>query len=588
MKVAIYARVSTEEQRERQSIDTQKYEAERHCIRENITVAGFYLDDGVSGSTALASRPDGARLLADARAGQFDAVLVYMYDRLARDVYEGLTAARTLKGYGVRPISILEPYDINTPEGEYQFVQSLNNAQLWKAQYVRRSIDGTNRLARDGQWMGGIRPYGYRVEGADRKARLAPSEEPIPGLTLSEGAIVRMIYAWLSDEGRSCVWIADQLTGMGVPPAYVADGREAKQRNTRAARTAGIWRPSRVRNLVVNTTYKGVHRYGKRSAAAGREVIEREVPALVPEEVWERAQETLRRNQLMSSKNAKRQYLLRGLMKCGLCGLTYIGTGYPLKKRVGGKDVPTGEAKSYYVCNGKHGARGIYGDRGQRCPSKAVPGAIEDAIWGEVEASLRNPGEVLARLQDRMAERTGDAGQLRQRAADIGQAMRDKSKERDIVVSLFRRGRIDETALDRQLDLIQQEEAALKEEAARLTRQAQGAEEAGAQLRSAEDLLRELSRRLDAPLTWELKRQLIETLVEGIVVETEGDEAAPQHQKRAVVTARYRFGGQHKAEVPEVDTRTGVRACDCLGIESVFAVRARGGVMAARTGAGAG
>jgi len=78
----------------------------------------------------------------------------------------------------------------------------------------------------------------------------------------------------------------------------------------------------------VNTTYKGVHQYGKRSKRR-REIIERQVPAIVTVEIWERAQQVLRENMLFSARNAKRKYLLRGLIKCGLCGLTYIGTSYP-------------------------------------------------------------------------------------------------------------------------------------------------------------------------------------------------------------------------------------------------------------------
>lgn len=555
MKVAVYCRVSTEEQRERQTIDSQRYEADRHCTRDGITIVDFYLDDGVSGSTAFASRPEGGRLLADAKAGKFEAVLVYMYDRLARDVYEGLQAARTLKAYGVRPISILEPYDINTPEGEYQFIQSLNNAQLWKAQYVRRSMDASNRLAREGQWMGGIRPFGYRVEGVDRKARIITSEDPIPGLELSEADVVRGIYQWLADEGRSCVWIADRLTEMGVPPAYAADGREIK-RNTRKTQTAGIWRPSRIRNLVTNTVYKGVHQYGKR-ASKQREIIEREVPALVPADVWERAQETLRRNQLMSARNAKRQYLLRGLIKCDLCGLTYVGTGYPVKKRVEGKDVPTGADKFYYVCNGKHGARGVYGLNYQRCPSKSIPGDVESVVWNDVEDFLRNPGAIVAQLAERQHESAGEADKLHEQVSKLQQAINGLTRERDSVITLFRKGRIDATSLDKQLDAIQAEEANLQNQTKELSARAQSVEESQSALRTAESLLRELNKRLDGPVTWEIKRELIEALVDHIRVQTVGAEGQPQHRKHAVVTVRYRFQQAASAQSTQVANCTG-------------------------------
>lgn len=530
MKAGVYLRVSTEEQREKQSILTQREFAERYCALHDIPLIDYYADDGISGTIALEQRPGGRQLLSDAREGKIDTVLIYKLDRFGRDPRHILNAIHELETYGVQVKSMNEPFDTTSPAGKLMITMLSGFAGFERDTIVARSVEGTNRLAREGVWLGGICPYGYQVVGKDRDARLTPSEAPIPGLSMSEAYIVRFIYSALGDEGRSCFWVAEQLTALGVPSAYVRDGREANLPNKRKTTTSGIWRPGRIRNLVVNTTYKGVHQYGKR-AVKSREIIEREVPALVSVDLWERAQETLRKNQLFSARNAKRQYLLRGLIKCGLCGLTYIGTGYPLVN---------GQEKYYYTCNGKHGARGIYGMKGERCPAKAVPGTIEDVVWGDIQGFLRDPGEVLRQLQSRFCDETGEAGRFRKEAVKVQQALSEKAKERDIVVGLYRKGRIDADTLDRQLDQVQKEEAVLKERATSLTLQAQAAEESGKQLRSAEDLLRELNRHLDEPLTWELKRQLVETLVETIRVDTVGEGS--QISKEAVVTVKYCFG----------------------------------------------
>ena len=66
----------------------------------------------------------------------------------------------------------------------------------------------------------------------------------------------------------------------------------------------------------------GGHEYGKRSPRSGRETITRDVPAIVPEAVWKKAQQTLKANFLFGVRSARTQYLLRGLIKCGLCGKT--------------------------------------------------------------------------------------------------------------------------------------------------------------------------------------------------------------------------------------------------------------------------
>src|ERR1700687_417121 len=84
-RAGLYLRVSTDEQRERQSIATQREFAERYCQLHNIPVHRFYADDGVSGTIALEGRPEARTMLEDARAGKFDLLLVYRLDRLGRE-----------------------------------------------------------------------------------------------------------------------------------------------------------------------------------------------------------------------------------------------------------------------------------------------------------------------------------------------------------------------------------------------------------------------------------------------------------------------------------------------------------------------
>src|SRR5437773_2906040 len=119
MKAAIYLRVSTEEQRERQSIATQRDFAERYCTLHEIPVAGFYADDGVTGTLPLEQRPEGARLLEDARAKKFDAVLIYKLDRLGREPRLILNAVKELEDLGVEVKSMTEPFDTSTPSGRF-------------------------------------------------------------------------------------------------------------------------------------------------------------------------------------------------------------------------------------------------------------------------------------------------------------------------------------------------------------------------------------------------------------------------------------------------------------------------------------
>ena len=155
-----------------------------------------------------------------------------------------------------------------------------------------RSVAGANRVAEAGAWLGGIVPYGYRKVGEKRDAHLNISEEPIPGLALSEAEVIREVFRMAAVERKSCWAIAARLNNLRIPCAYTRDDR-LTLRGKRKQRTSGIWRPARVRWLIMNRTYMGVHEFGKRSTS-GRPVISRQVPAIITEELWVKAQANLK------------------------------------------------------------------------------------------------------------------------------------------------------------------------------------------------------------------------------------------------------------------------------------------------------
>ena len=108
-RVAIYVRVSSEDQAERGTIRTQVAEIRRRLEHEaGITVVGEYSDEGISGTVPLSERPEGSRLIADARGRRFDEVWVYRLDRLGRDLVGLALARRELDGLGIRMISAVE------------------------------------------------------------------------------------------------------------------------------------------------------------------------------------------------------------------------------------------------------------------------------------------------------------------------------------------------------------------------------------------------------------------------------------------------------------------------------------------------
>jgi site-specific DNA recombinase len=108
-RVALYLRVSSEEQVERESIVTQDDFLKDYCKLYGLKVAGVYRDDGVSGTVPMHERPGGRHLLEDAKEGKFEAVLVYKLDRIGRTLLVVLDAHDRLGEAEVALRSATEP-----------------------------------------------------------------------------------------------------------------------------------------------------------------------------------------------------------------------------------------------------------------------------------------------------------------------------------------------------------------------------------------------------------------------------------------------------------------------------------------------
>lgn len=528
MQVAIYARVSTEEQRERQSIETQLDFAKRYCELHGLSVYRTYADNGVSGTVPLEKRPEGGQIWRESRLGKFDQLLVYRLDRFGRDTRLIWNAVADLEKLGVRVRSMTEEFDTSNPSGRLMLTMLSGFAAHERDVIRERSVAGTNRVAEAGAWLGGVVPYGYRKVGSKRDARLTVSEDKIPGLDLSEADVIRLIYQLSAVERRSCFYIAERLNEIGAPCAYQRDERLVL-RGKRKQRTSGLWRPGRVRNMIVSTTYKGLHEFGKRTANKNRQLISRPVAAIVDEATWDKAQATLQANFLFGVRSTRNHYLLRGLMKCSLCGLTYIGVANVR---------PSGKREFYYRCNGSQGARGIYGARGERCPSKGIQGeGLEQTVWADVEEFLRKPSVVIESLHARMRRDVANASSSEQRLGRLRGLLAAKGGERNKVVGLYRKGLLNDAELAQQLEEIDKENAGLTAQIQELEVKQSGMEASAASLESAQALLTRLCDRLDQPLTFERKRQLVELLVGGIRIET----IRTAEKRENIVTVTYRF-----------------------------------------------
>ena len=374
---AIYERVSSDEQREKETIQTQTFLVERYLTdHPELAVRGRYLDDGVSGSIPLAQRPQGRRLVQDAMAGRFKKLIVTRGDRLGRDARDLLGAFVLFEGLGIELVGIAEPLDDYLTFGVKAVVSDHE-----KRRFLERSAEGTERIVRQGYFPGGIVSLGYVLDGNKPHQKLVLSDILMWG-DMTEAAVVRWIYDRLALDRWSCPKIANELNALGVPTVYAKD-----RRYVRGMRTEEKWRAGRIANMVKNPVYRGEYLYGKRNKA--REPISISVPALVGEETWYAAQETLRSNFIMA-KNTTRRFLLRSLLYCGNCGHRYSGAWHRDCAR--------------YRCNG--GLVHRY-ENGERCLGKEIKGDhLEKPILADVERFLQNPGGDL--LEELLREMEGD------------------------------------------------------------------------------------------------------------------------------------------------------------------------------------
>lgn len=116
MRVALYARVSTEEQ----SLHGLSIEAQLAALREwakDHTVVDEYVDPGISGRIAINKRPELSRLLRDVEAGKIDLVVFTKLDRWTRNIKEYYKAEDVLDAHGVAWKAIHEDYETQTAAG---------------------------------------------------------------------------------------------------------------------------------------------------------------------------------------------------------------------------------------------------------------------------------------------------------------------------------------------------------------------------------------------------------------------------------------------------------------------------------------
>lgn len=141
MRIGIYARVSTKDQ----SCELQLRDLRTYCGARGFELIREYIDVGQSGASA--SRPQLNVLMGDARKRQFDAIIVWRFDRFARSTKHLLMALEEFRVLGIQFISYQENMDTSSPLGQALFTIVSAVAQL-ERDLIRERVSAGLRNAR--------------------------------------------------------------------------------------------------------------------------------------------------------------------------------------------------------------------------------------------------------------------------------------------------------------------------------------------------------------------------------------------------------------------------------------------------------
>ena len=293
-RAAIYARVSTDEQASRGTIENQIHSCRDYCEKAGFEVIKEFLDEGVSGTIPLIERPEGARLIAGADDHNFDVVVSYRLDRLGRDALVCQLAKRRLEKK-VKLEFVRERFD-DTPQGDFIFSVMAGAAELELASIRDRLQGGLQTKVREhGYYVASQRPYGYLKVDGNLK------EHP------KESLVVQEMFK-LANQGMSSYAIARQLNAQGTPQPESTTKPDA--RNHRG------WLHRTVRGFLQNPRYCSKATYG-----AGQ--IPMPCPPLVTPQLFDAVNAGLPTKKANSKRNTKHDYLLQKLLYCGECGKLY-------------------------------------------------------------------------------------------------------------------------------------------------------------------------------------------------------------------------------------------------------------------------
>jgi site-specific DNA recombinase len=451
---AIYARVSSDRQKENHTIASQTAALINHAQANGYTVPPEWVfqDEGYSG--AILVRPGLESLRDLAAEGQIRAVLVYAPDRLSRKYAYQVLLAEEFARCGVELVFFKAPVGAS-PEDQLLLQFQGMIAEYERAQIAERCRRGKRHRAQQGMVnvLSGA-PYGYRY------VRKSDSSTAYYEIVETEAAVVRMVFEVYTRQRLSINAIARMLNQRQIP--------------TRTGMTR--WERSTVWGLLRNPAYQGKACYGKtelrprqrvtrplrqRQGVPSRDSANHErpreewiqvpVPPLVSEETFALAQEQLEKNKHHSPRRTIEPTLLQGMLVCQQCGYALYRTSTRTSK----------QQLHYYRCLGSDAYRRL---KGSVCSNRPVrQDALDAFVWKEIIRLLDDPALIQAEI-DRRQEAARNADPLRKREEELRREQARLERSSGRLISAYQEGLVTLVQLRQRIPELRKQAQAVESE----------------------------------------------------------------------------------------------------------------------------
>lgn len=459
MKVAIYARVSTENQETRGTIGSQLAVLRARIATEGHELVAEFCDDGYSG--ARLDRPGLDALRDAAEAGLIEAVWCLSPDRLARMCAYQVIVLDELNRHGVRVLFTDAPALDDDPQARLLIQVQGVIAEYERAKIAERYRRGKLWRARRGEVIFWKVPYGYRrIAGSAMNTAHLVVYEP-------EAAVVRRIFEGYI-AGHSTREIVRRLNLDQVP----------------SPTGKAMWGTSTIGRVLRNESYLGRAYYNRtesipdpRARRRTRQVLRPreqwiaiDVPRIVTDELFEAAQHVSRDNSQWSPRRIHDQaWLLRHVLRCGHCGVAV--SCHRMRGRNGGYT-------RYYYCHNHDPVRA----RGEhrRCPERNIRAdALDTFVFEQLRTVLKQPDLLLAGEHAVSARKPeADDELLRAQLKRLERRVEAASSERRRLADLYQSGLLElaevqsrAKEIDNRRDALEQQRRALIEQRGALAQQ---------------------------------------------------------------------------------------------------------------------